>query len=358
MISIVAIGPRSSGDRAPPSGGGSAGSNPAGGGAIAREVATNRCTNRPKGPFWSIFATSRDVCRPPVDDTNGRLGPSGSLGPCRAEPRCRQSWAADRSRLPRRTRWASRRGVCATVTCPVRHTGCAGRDPTEDLARLAEATRLVLPVGSAFSHLTAARMLGLPVPRRWAPTEPLHVMNVTAAPKIRRAGCEGHRGLESRRVVTRTGLRVVSPEDTWCDLAATGNPGSGRAHRAGRRGRPLPARDPVRPAGRGGQSATGRSGQAAHGRGAAAAEAAQQLADGDQGAAVLPARGVCPSRSSTSSSTTGTRANGSPTRTSSGASRGSWPSSTATITAQIGSNGRTTWPGARTSRTTDGPSSS
>jgi len=34
----------------------------------------------------------------------------------------------------------------------------------------------------------------------------------------------------------------------------------------------------------------------------------------------------------------------------------SWPSSTATITAQIVSSGRTTWPGARTSRTTDGPS--
>ena len=95
--------------------------------------------------------------------------------------------------------------------------------PTEDLAQLAEATRLVLPVDSAFSHLTAARMLGLPVPSRWTPTEPLHVMNVTAAPLVRRAGCEGHRGLESRRVVRRNGLRVVSPEDTWCDIAATGS---------------------------------------------------------------------------------------------------------------------------------------
>jgi hypothetical protein len=46
-------------------------------------------------------------------------------------------------------------------------------------------------------------------------------MNDTAAPKVRRAGCTGHRGLESRRVLQRNGLRVVSPEDTWCDLAAT-----------------------------------------------------------------------------------------------------------------------------------------
>ena len=93
---------------------------------------------------------------------------------------------------------------------------------TQGLAQLTEATRLVLPLGSAFSHLTAARLLGLPAPGRWAPAEPLDVMNVTAAAKIRRVGCHGHRGLESRRVVQRKDLRVVSPEDTWCDLAATG----------------------------------------------------------------------------------------------------------------------------------------
>jgi hypothetical protein len=45
-------------------------------------------------------------------------------------------------------------------------------------------------------------------------------MNVTAAAKIRRAGCTGHRGLESRRVILRKNMRVVSQEDTWCDLAA------------------------------------------------------------------------------------------------------------------------------------------
>jgi len=99
----------------------------------------------------------------------------------------------------------------------------AGTDPrTTDLAHLAAATSLVLPIGSAYSHLTAARLLGLPVPRRWAPTEPLDVMNITAAAKIRRAACVGHRGLESRQTLQRNGLRIVSPADTWCDLAATG----------------------------------------------------------------------------------------------------------------------------------------
>jgi hypothetical protein len=108
-------------------------------------------------------------------------------------------------------------------SCPARGVRQAGTDPHRtDLAQLAQATSLVFPVGSAFSHLTAARLLGLPVPRRRAPTEPLDVMNLTTAPKIRRAGCAGHRGLGSRRTVERNGLRIVSPEDTWCDLAATG----------------------------------------------------------------------------------------------------------------------------------------
>lgn len=99
-----------------------------------------------------------------------------------------------------------------------------GVDPRRsELTQLAEAASLVLPIGSAFSHLTAARIQGLPVPRRWAPTEPLDVMNVTGAPLIRRACCKGHRGLELRRAVRRHGLRVVSPEDTWCDLASTGS---------------------------------------------------------------------------------------------------------------------------------------
>ena len=99
----------------------------------------------------------------------------------------------------------------------------AGTDPRRtDLAQLAAATQLVLPAGSAFSHLTAARLLGLPVPRRRGPMEPLDVMNVTAAAKIRRAGCLGHRGLELRGTVQRNGLRIVSPGDTWCDLGGSG----------------------------------------------------------------------------------------------------------------------------------------
>jgi hypothetical protein len=45
-------------------------------------------------------------------------------------------------------------------------------------------------------------------------------MTRTTEPWIRRLGCQGHHGLESRHVVERRSIRVVSREDTWCDLAA------------------------------------------------------------------------------------------------------------------------------------------
>jgi hypothetical protein len=109
------------------------------------------------------------------------------------------------------------------LSCPAHGVRQAGPDPRRtDLALLAAATQLVLPDGSAYSHLTAARLLGLPVPRRWAPMELLDVMNVTTAAKIRRAGCSGHRGLESRHTVQRDALRIVCPADRWCDLGGTG----------------------------------------------------------------------------------------------------------------------------------------
>ena len=101
--------------------------------------------------------------------------------------------------------------------------GVRRRGPIETLAQMAAATSLVLPAGSAFSHITAARLLRLLVLHRWVTAEPLDVMFLTAAPKVRRAGCQGHRGLETRLVVQRDGLRVVSPQDTWCDLASTGS---------------------------------------------------------------------------------------------------------------------------------------
>ena len=43
-------------------------------------------------------------------------------------------------------------------------------------------------------------------------------MRPTGRAVTRRAGCRGHRGLESREVVVCRGVRVVGAADTWCDL--------------------------------------------------------------------------------------------------------------------------------------------
>jgi hypothetical protein len=84
---------------------------------------------------------------------------------------------------------------------------------------VARAAALVLPPDVVFSHVTGARLLGLPTPHRWRPEEPLEVTRYTDAPRIERAVCRSHRGLESRGVVEADGLLVVSGWDTWADLS-------------------------------------------------------------------------------------------------------------------------------------------
>lgn len=100
-------------------------------------------------------------------------------------------------------------------TYGVRHT-----EPCTDLVSLARATRLGLPDGCAFSHVTAAQLLGIPLPKALQEEATLHVMRGSGRPLVERAGCEGHRGLERRRLLEVHGLLVTSPEDTWCDLGS------------------------------------------------------------------------------------------------------------------------------------------
>lgn len=75
-----------------------------------------------------------------------------------------------------------------------------------------------LPPDCAFSHVTAAALLGLPLPRVLELQQALDVIRSTDRPRIRRRGCIGHRGLESREVLVLRGVRVVGPLDTWIDL--------------------------------------------------------------------------------------------------------------------------------------------
>ncbi|MDQ2757668.1 MAG: hypothetical protein M3Y71_14090 [Actinomycetota bacterium] len=89
--------------------------------------------------------------------------------------------------------------------------------PPSTLTELATATALALPPDVAFSHATAAGLLNLPLPSEVG--APLHVMRTSGRNRIRRAGCVGHLGLERRELLIQSGLTLVSPADTWADLA-------------------------------------------------------------------------------------------------------------------------------------------
>jgi hypothetical protein len=90
--------------------------------------------------------------------------------------------------------------------------------PVDTVLDRAIAFAAALPGDCAFSHATAALILGLPLPQRFEAQTALDVMRPSHHTPIRRRGCVGHRGLETRMVVEASGLRVVAPVDTWVDL--------------------------------------------------------------------------------------------------------------------------------------------
>lgn len=74
--------------------------------------------------------------------------------------------------------------------------------------------------GQAFSHTTAALLLGVPLPVP-AQSGPLHVMSPAPVRALRCRGVVGHEShLAPDDVTWVSGLPVTSPERTWCDLAA------------------------------------------------------------------------------------------------------------------------------------------
>lgn len=97
-----------------------------------------------------------------------------------------------------------------------------------DLRDRARAFALALPEDCAFSHVTAARLWGIPLPAALERDELLDVMRSSGRGYVERAGCRSHRGLERREVHELDGLRVTSLADTWVDL------GDVRACRPGR----------------------------------------------------------------------------------------------------------------------------
>ena len=84
----------------------------------------------------------------------------------------------------------------------------------DDLALRLRGVQLVLPRHLAFSHVTAARWLGLPLPTAWTPDEPLHVTSALAKNPIRRRGLVTHTKLDVTPTEFR-GVRIVSSRDAW-----------------------------------------------------------------------------------------------------------------------------------------------
>jgi hypothetical protein len=94
------------------------------------------------------------------------------------------------------------------------------REPVT-LAERAAAYAAGMPSARAFSHVTAALLLGLPLRaglEAQARDGDLHVMAPTRDGRVQRAGCRGHRGLEIRATTCVDGVQVVGAADTWCDL--------------------------------------------------------------------------------------------------------------------------------------------
>jgi hypothetical protein len=113
-----------------------------------------------------------------------------------------------------------RAGDLWTPTRGVRTTGI----PASLLERV-RAFAVAAPGDFAFAHVTAAQLLGIPLPEAVEADGRVHIVTHTPANRIRRWEVVGHRGLETRQVVRLHGLPVVAPADTWVDLGEYVGPG-------------------------------------------------------------------------------------------------------------------------------------
>ncbi|MGO4300134.1 DUF559 domain-containing protein [Leifsonia sp. RAF41] len=120
-----------------------------------------------------------------------------------------QQAGASRSRLRRSDLVAPHHGVRAT------------QSPDDVVSRC----RAFLPAMSSrmvFSHVTAAQLHGLPLPRDVLRNDDLHVSARAPTRAPRHRGVRGHQAhLGDGDVVFVHGLPVVTPVESWCQLAST-----------------------------------------------------------------------------------------------------------------------------------------
>ncbi|GAA1837028.1 endonuclease domain-containing protein [Agromyces salentinus] len=105
----------------------------------------------------------------------------------------------------------------ADVDRPFTGVRSIGLDPTS-IVDLCRAYEPLLRPGESFSHATAARLYGLPLPPGIA-LAPLHVLAPPGIARARTAGSAGHEASAPPRIEFLFGLPVVTAVSAWCQLS-------------------------------------------------------------------------------------------------------------------------------------------
>ncbi len=89
-----------------------------------------------------------------------------------------------------------------------------------ELLELCRALALRLPAASWYSHTTAARLFGIPLPRRLEHEPRLHVSVATGRRAVDAIDVIGHQvQLREHELTEISGVHVTTPARTWSDLA-------------------------------------------------------------------------------------------------------------------------------------------
>lgn len=112
----------------------------------------------------------------------------------------------------------SSRTRASDLVIPFRGVRLPAGPVDDELAELRALARL-LPGSAAFTHRTAARLWGLPLPRRLEAMWPGDVTLPAGSHRVRRPGLRCHIA-DRETALLRNGLRATTLGATWCDLAS------------------------------------------------------------------------------------------------------------------------------------------
>ncbi|SEN74669.1 hypothetical protein E3O25_05855 [Cryobacterium sp. TMT1-3] len=97
---------------------------------------------------------------------------------------------------------------------------CVAAGSIAELNDRCRAIRQRMPVGAFFSHVTAARLFGMPLPAKLEADPLLHVTVLDPHRALRAVGVVGHRVAIPPGLGSVAGLPVLEPVSAWCQLAS------------------------------------------------------------------------------------------------------------------------------------------